>query len=190
MTGIKRQSALEVGQKLDAAVPIKGMQTETPAFCRWFGDSKVVDVDGAPLVVYHGTNAKFSVFDPKAKKGVDNFVKDGIFFTEDEYAARRYGDNLMAAYVRIAKPVTFDTVIEALGYEESSVDLLDEYGSSSIFYDAHQDAILRIVKKGGHDGVILNDTGELFVVAFRPEQIKSATGNNGEFCTENPDITR
>lgn len=32
-------------------------QTETAAFKRWFGDSKVVDDAGRPLVVYHGTNA-------------------------------------------------------------------------------------------------------------------------------------
>jgi len=30
-------------------------QTDTPAFKAWFGDSKVVDKDGKPLVVYHGT---------------------------------------------------------------------------------------------------------------------------------------
>lgn len=32
-------------------------QTETAEFKKWFGDSKVVDADGNPLVVYHGTNA-------------------------------------------------------------------------------------------------------------------------------------
>lgn len=30
-------------------------QTETPAFKRWFGNSKVVDAQGKPLVVYHGS---------------------------------------------------------------------------------------------------------------------------------------
>ena len=30
-------------------------QTETKQFKRWFGDSKVVDEEGDPLVVYHGT---------------------------------------------------------------------------------------------------------------------------------------
>jgi hypothetical protein len=32
-------------------------QTETAEFKNWFGDSKVVDENGNPLVVYHGTNA-------------------------------------------------------------------------------------------------------------------------------------
>jgi len=43
----------------------------TPDFKKWFGDwendtenaSKVVDENGEPLVVYHGTNSKFNVFD-------------------------------------------------------------------------------------------------------------------------------
>jgi hypothetical protein len=28
----------------------------TPEFDAWFGDSVVVDADGKPMVVYHGTN--------------------------------------------------------------------------------------------------------------------------------------
>lgn len=32
-------------------------QTETEAFKRWFGDSKVADEDGKSLKVYHGTGA-------------------------------------------------------------------------------------------------------------------------------------
>lgn len=34
----------------------------TPEFKRWFGDSKVVDENGKPLVVYHGTAADFTEF--------------------------------------------------------------------------------------------------------------------------------
>ncbi len=37
--------------------------TETPEFKAWFGDSKVVDADGKPLVVYHGTGRDVSAFD-------------------------------------------------------------------------------------------------------------------------------
>ena len=49
----------------------------TPAFKKWFGDwendaenaSKVVDENGEPLVVYHGTNKDFNVF-----KKADKFI--------------------------------------------------------------------------------------------------------------------
>lgn len=40
-------------------------QTDTPQFKKFFGDSKVVNDDGSPKVVYHGTDKKdFSIFDP------------------------------------------------------------------------------------------------------------------------------
>jgi GNAT superfamily N-acetyltransferase len=43
-------------------------QTETAAFKRWFGASKVVDAEGNPLVVYHGTAAEkeFKAFRARA----------------------------------------------------------------------------------------------------------------------------
>jgi GNAT superfamily N-acetyltransferase len=38
---------------------------DTPAFKKWFGDSKVKDLAGRPMVVYHGTcSAEFTEFDP------------------------------------------------------------------------------------------------------------------------------
>ncbi len=41
--------------------------TESPAFKRWFGKSKVADADGKPLVVYHGTDSTdFSSFSTPA----------------------------------------------------------------------------------------------------------------------------
>jgi 8-oxo-dGTP pyrophosphatase MutT (NUDIX family) len=36
--------------------------TDTPQFKKWFGNSKVVDKNGQPLVVYHGTVHDFDVF--------------------------------------------------------------------------------------------------------------------------------
>jgi len=59
---------------------------DTEAFRRWFGDSKVVDAQGEPLVVYHGTDkGGFYEFDPYASKG-----GRGVFFTSDFGMARSY----------------------------------------------------------------------------------------------------
>lgn len=33
-----------------------GSKTDSPEFKKWFGNSKIVDADGKPLVVFHGTN--------------------------------------------------------------------------------------------------------------------------------------
>ncbi|MCL2206573.1 MAG: hypothetical protein FWB90_00570 [Fibromonadales bacterium] len=58
--------------------------TDSPFFKRWFGDSKVVDEQGKPLVVYHGarTSKRFNKFD------------DGmIFFTDNYDIAEMFNDH-------------------------------------------------------------------------------------------------
>lgn len=67
-------------------------------FYKWFGDSKVVDAKGRPLVVYHGTSAKFDTFD--IKKAHDKQYKKGFFFTADKAAARMYGNIIMPVYLK------------------------------------------------------------------------------------------
>lgn len=47
------KNAADIQQEFAQKVP----QTETAEFKNWFGDSKVVDENGKPLVVYHGTQA-------------------------------------------------------------------------------------------------------------------------------------
>ena len=48
-----------------------GDQTELPGFKSWFGESKIVEEHGKPLVVYHGTRHEFSRFDiDKGQVGV------------------------------------------------------------------------------------------------------------------------
>jgi hypothetical protein len=52
-----------------------GVGTETAAFKKWFGNSKVVDESGKPLVVYHGTRASD---DFKAFSGENAPYRGGI----------------------------------------------------------------------------------------------------------------
>jgi hypothetical protein len=61
----------------------------TEAFKRWFGNSKVVDDNGDPLVVYHGTLNDFSVFElgPKSNR-VGN--PDGYYFSPSARDASEY----------------------------------------------------------------------------------------------------
>lgn len=44
-------------------------QTESKQFKEWFGDSKVVDENGAPLVVFHWTDSEFESFDTEGTGG-------------------------------------------------------------------------------------------------------------------------
>ena len=57
--------------------------TNTQEFKDWFEDSKVVDEQGNPLVVYHGTNAEFDTFDKK-RKGKSNDESSLGFWLSDK----------------------------------------------------------------------------------------------------------
>ena len=72
---VKFASELQDGYSQDGS-----LQTATPAFKNWFNGSQVVDENGAPLVVYHGTQKAFNTFD-------GNKTMDGAFwFTQDKSA--------------------------------------------------------------------------------------------------------
>ena len=51
-------------------------------FWNWFGDSKVVDEDGRPLVVYHGSTKKFEIFDIN-KSSKESNLGSGFYFTNN-----------------------------------------------------------------------------------------------------------
>lgn len=95
--------------------------TQTPAFKNWFGDSKVVDEQDNPKIVYHGTvRGDFQEFDVYgAKYGL---MGQGGYFTEasaiaSEYAgknllhARRAGteaQTVYAVYLKIKNPIDME----------------------------------------------------------------------------------
>lgn len=70
------------------------LNTETDAFKKWFGDSKVVDENGDPLVVYHGTNTTFEEFSKSRLGGStkSNSAFEGFFFVDNKEVAQGYGE--------------------------------------------------------------------------------------------------
>ena len=177
----------------DAGSPVKRKyleQTETRQFKRWFKDSKVVDENGAPLTMYHGTRAEngdFHVFDysKAVKKGGLGMKALGMgnYFTATRLSGNeRYGSRVIEAYLSIKQPFemyTGETFKEAV-QNKMGLD------TKEMSYDAIQQAM----KEHGYDGVIQRgkDGNVALAVTFSSEQIKSATDNVGLFAPENPDI--
>ena len=143
-------------------------QTETRQFKRWFKDSKVVDEDGKPLIVYHGSDADFNAFD--MTKGRANMDIQGAFFSPWDDDAAGYGGNVRAFYLSIKNPADEGTAYKALNRFKGQ----NEAGVKAREY----------LESLGYDGV--NNGGEEYI-AFHPEQIKSATDNVGLFDPMNPD---
>lgn len=69
---------------LEALAIWKTQGTESPYFKRWFGNSKVLDDQGEPLSVMHGTGAQIEEFDPKKTNAKTHW------FTSDPQAADAY----------------------------------------------------------------------------------------------------
>lgn len=78
-----------------------GTKSDIERFRQWKINndaSKVVDENGEPLVVYHGTNAEFTVFDNSKS---DSSYK-GFYFTDSKEMAGSYkGDILMPVFLNI-----------------------------------------------------------------------------------------
>lgn len=168
-------------------------QTETENFKKWFGDwqddpakaSKVVNADGTPKVMYHGTNAEFTVFDrAQGKKKVHlNVFGDGNYFTALREGASRYGANVVEAYLDIKNPY-----VKKDGFNTVADQIASEFG---IARDSIKGSdVSSFLRQRGYDGVVMYDgNGEIVIAnAFSSNQIKSATDNIGTFDKANPDI--
>jgi len=172
----------------------QGNQLDTPEFQNWFGDSKVVDEAGAPLVVYHGTDRNFAAFDRKAKPRMAIRLP-GLYFTPSpqiasEFAGEGEGANVIPTYIRLENPVEVDMSrfrVDRSG--RPGLEIYDDFDERSIGYLQEKlvDAML-----SGNDGAIVrgwNDgSGDVQYVVFDPTQIKSAIGNSGAFSPDDANI--
>lgn len=104
------------GIKFNRQSFIRSDLTNTPAFKNWFGNSKVVDAEGNPLVVYHGTKADFNTFDLN-KTGLNGLaIGHGFYFADSKLVASGYGDKSLAVYLKADNPtlsVTKRTITKA-----------------------------------------------------------------------------
>lgn len=164
------------------------------AFRNWFGNSKVVDSSGNPLVVYHGTvrggyvdTVDIEAFD--LERVGDRYGADeaGFFFTSSTKEADYYAttDSIGNTAQGAVYPVY-------LSLQNPLVITPEEIASSRVasdtigYWDGNIDDILG--RAIGYDGVILDDGDTQMYVAFNPNQIKSAVGNKGIYDPSNPNI--
>jgi len=107
------------GKQAEAAKLWQEKGTDSPYFKKWFGKSKVVDENGEPLVVYHGTRA--NIDDPNFEFSFDRigsandagFYGRGFYFVGRPYKgfgtgkgeASYYGPNVGDFYLSFQKPL-------------------------------------------------------------------------------------
>ena len=196
--------------------------TETKQFIKWFGDwrknprsaSKVVNADGTPKVMYHGSPNQFTIFEKKRSKS-SNLYGRGFYFSDSDAHAGTYGE-LYKVYLNVKNPLSpggskitksqIRAFLEAVAENEDysienygtyDVDeilskitsrdafaVIQDINATAIGDFAEAIELFNEVNGTKYDGII-TDTE---TVVFSSTQIKSATDNIGTFDATNPDI--
>ena len=173
-----------------------GDGTRAKAFAEWFGDSKVVNEDGEPLVVYHGTGQQFDVFDGKHVAGWF-----GGHQRAEGYASQgknTNSQNIKPVFISLQNPLiirsdmndkvdTWDFLSETKLMFHYDDDIAT--GPQHVLHIVNSPAFVKAAKSAGYDGFVVREAGDNTIAAFHPSQIKSATGNRGTFSSKSPKIT-
>lgn len=109
------------------------VKTESEAFKKWFGDSKVVDENGKPLVVYHGTNQSFESFS-RERLGQNTAAASSteFFFTENSDEAAEYAN--MSARKQVSNAVEREANSERLLAEIAKAEKRGDWDRSEALY--------------------------------------------------------
>jgi len=211
-----------------------------PNFKKWFGYSQVIDKQGNPMVVFHGTKSPPQQFSKKrtgfGSTCLGNYEVEryGIFAAEDPQLAHEFatagdyeheqsfGHSIIPLFMKIEAPLDttkthytdglFNTVKEwgdnhkewfnkedeHNGYRLARL-LGDRWGSKLwVLFDKDEyndpEMWIQLFQDLDYDGLRIRERTEvnndISWVAFNPEQVKSAIGNQGEFSSSEHDILK
>lgn len=183
------------------------LQVRTKAFKEWFGDwetnpseaSKVVDENGEPLVVYHGTKNNWTEYDKNRFK-TDQFGR-GIYLSEDRSNSENYG-NVKELFVNSRQPFytgfiwengkrTLRPQVAGYLFNHATIDKKDYIQELQKLIN-EEDAKLIGTELSTSDSVVISYKNPYIkygeIVVADPNQIKSATDNIGTFSKESDDI--
>ena len=161
--------------------PVSGVKDKRLLSILQTNSSKVVDANGEPLVVYRGTRPDSTVHT------TGKFRSNTLFATPNKTGASRYGVPI-GLFMNIKNPAILD--YEGAEYDEH---IEDEFYTPGHRFTAIDRKAKTAVEKG-YDGLIIKNVkdGTNYpiddYVVLNPNQIKSATENNGEYSGENLDI--
>ena len=183
------------------------LQVHTTDFKVWFGDwvndptnaSKVVDVNGEPKIVFHGTQDKFNEFDPlktRYAKGTNGFwfseeAEEAAVYMESARRAKEF--NVIPAFLNV-RDLTSEVADRDLGFSSTITqnDLL-RYSDEYNIKDPTLNTAAREFMQG--DGLVVEGNKSptaIFrnkqYVVFNSNQAKHATENTGDYKTDNPNI--
>jgi len=164
-----------------------------PGFWSWFGDSVLVNPDGSPMRLYHGTKAQFSVFRPSAhgKYGSGIYLSGSPLEASGYAMGNRHGEvgdsTVMPLYARLENPLTL------IMQSDGSMRIMTRDGYLTPEHEALQDkmstvkgaveagayTLTGIAKRLGHDGLIID-----MASALGPEEMQQLAAMDPDTAIE------
>jgi hypothetical protein len=144
-------------------------------FFNWFGESKIVDTNNQPMIMYHKSRCKELFNDFKLENTEKNpyNVDYGVYFVNAHYSNNiSYIGNGLEYYV-------FLKMLNPFYIYDNNGHPYDMLGQMLIFIDVSK-PYCDDLKLKGYDGIIIKSNHYDQYVAFEPNQIKSVD-NNGEY---------
>jgi hypothetical protein len=207
-TPVRRPTRRRPARRRNPA-PTSDASARADAFQEWFRNSKIVDENGEPLVVYHGGFDVLNSRNGTFRKSKTGSLGSGIYFTPDRSAAEYYMAHrggyeavengvITEAYLSVQNPL----VVRPTHAEDPTVEALVLLGESR---DRAYDKVEKIrerfgdmgatlpnaARAAGYDGIIRigwRDGKVAEIVVFEPWQVKSATRNAGTYYPYGSDI--
>lgn len=163
-------------------------------FWKWFDHSKIIDEEGKPLVVYHGSKFKFNSFDDRKKgSNTDPGIRGrGFYFSTNLKSSQSYGNFIQEVYLKITNPLdllSFNSLEEIIDLLEIDSGIIFETGVKGTLnysikvYAPYSGIFTSSVKEKGYDGIKHGQE----IIAFYPNQIKSIN-NDGSWDINDKNI--
>ena len=174
----KQGLILKFGPDAKVQIPT-APKIDTPAFQNWFGDSKVLDAENKPLLMYHGTNKGgdegLDFFDTYSSR--HGLFGQGSYFTDNAEVASSYtkkgkGQNpaVYPVYLSIKNPIDMDAAADPnvwLKAFPDGQDYFPESGTNEQFYRGMEEffidegysaaeapgAMMETLMEMGYDGI-------------------------------------
>ena len=181
----------------------------TEAFKRWFGGS-VLTEEGRPMVMYHGSPNEFSIFSENKPIFVSSVPDDAGFFAALKRLGKKQGKPyIYPLWVRAEKPFDFenpDHVQQIMDYMANSYTSPENANRIQVYGHGYKTAdelssrlergdwtyiesanVQQALQNLGFDSFHVLEGGKKNLAVFSANQVKSATGNLGDY-SESKDI--
>jgi hypothetical protein len=158
-------------------------------FSSWFGASRVVDDQGDPIVLFHGSTRGGILMSSRSNTYFSSSSAVASTYALDDYEASKGDEKLVQAfYVRMCEPL----IVDAGGASWHSIEHEGRRFTT--------ESLVAYADRKGHDGLIVRNVedsvndedlppSDIYVTFGKPSQFKSAIGNNGLYDIKCNDIT-